>query len=121
MLCASDLSGKADYIPAVFSKNGMHFAVLKLRSIGMRRGNVIRVRFGVDCLHIVVGQYDMLSQTVSLELTQITGNLHILIQTLVDCKNGQCIMLFIPDADRVKVWSLAIGFALINRSQNLCV
>lgn len=86
MLCASDLFGKTDYIPAVLSKNGMYFAVLKLRSIGMRRGNVIRIRFSVDCFHIVVGQYDMLSQTVSLELTQITGNLHILIQALVNRK-----------------------------------
>ena len=29
MLCASDLFGKTDYIPAVLSKNGMYFAVLK--------------------------------------------------------------------------------------------
>lgn len=77
---------KTDHIPAVFSKNGVHFSILQFGGIGMGRSNVVRICFGVDRFHIVVCQHDVLSQTASFELTQIAGNLHILIQTLVDCK-----------------------------------
>ena len=77
--------------------------------------------FGVDRFHIVACQHDVLGQTASFELTQIAGNLHILIQALVDCKNGQCIVFLIPDADRIEIRSFAVRFALVNRCQNLCI
>ena len=105
----------------MFSKNGVHFSILQFGGIGMGRSNVVRICFGVDRFHIVVCQHDVLSQTASFELTQIAGNLHILIQALIDCKNGQCIVFLIPDADRIEIRSFAVRFALVNRCQNLCI
>lgn len=93
---------KTDHIPAVFSKNGA-FSIQFV--LGMGRSNVVRICFGVDRFHIVVCQHDKAQPDDILRTTQIAGNLYPHPGS-VDCKNGQCIVFLIPDADRIEIRSL---------------
>lgn len=82
---------------------------------------MVWIGFCVDCFQIIVCQHNVLRQMISFELTQIAGDFHIFIQTLINCKDGQRIVFLIPDADRIKIRSLAVRSALVNRCQNLCI
>ena len=84
-----NLLHKTNYIPAVFPKNGMHFSAFQSCSSRKGRNNMVWIGFCVDCFQIIVCQHNVLRQMISFELTQIAGDFHIFIQTLIIITNEE--------------------------------